>query len=314
MSTENTQATGTGDVSRTESFEAYEARFLANTSAVADEDQATEEEAEAESADKIASDSETDGDPEQDSDEETENEEQDGKPKGKGKGGFQRKIDKLTGKVKDLEAQLAAKPAGTATETKSEPPPAATFDKPKPKLDDFEDVEGFTEALTDWKLESKEFEKSQSAKQEAAKKEADSLIEAWNTRVAKAKGEHADYERVMKAASGIDISPAHQRIILESEHGAEIAYKLASDHAELKKFAGMSPLAAAKHLGKLEAALPSSATTAQTQKTSSRAPAPPRTVNARGANVAVDPTDPALAADYEKWERARNAQLRKRRG
>jgi hypothetical protein len=117
----------------------------------------------------------------------------------------------------------------------------------------------------------------------------------------------------MQEASDIQISPAHQRLFLESEHGAAIAYDLAKDHAELKKFAAMPPLAAARYFGKLEAAVGDAP--AQTKKpTATRAPRPPATVGSRGAVRSADPTDEALANDYSAWEAARNAQLRKRRG
>ena len=141
MANDNTPATGSPEVSPEESFEQYEARFLAKS---------TEEPSDAapvKDARKTVSESETEEDtePEADNDASDDEEaEEEDKPK-KSKGGFQRRIDKLSGRIKDLESQLAAKPAGAATTETEAPAATNAFHVPKPKLEDFDSIEAFTD-------------------------------------------------------------------------------------------------------------------------------------------------------------------------
>lgn len=306
---------GVGEAARDESYEAYEARFLAGDTADGKEPEPSDATGSAEEQDsKTAVDSETADDNEQDDDEP---QEPGDKPK-KGKGGFQRKIDKLNGRIHELETQLAGTPtkvvpAVQPTETVIAPP--AVADTAKPKLEDFDSIEQWGEALTDWKLEAKDRERTAAAQQEAAQREAQALIGAWNNRVTAAKAAHPEYDRVIESVKDVSIPAAQQRLIIQSEHGAEIAFALASDPEQLKKFAAMNdPIQAAKYFGALEGALeaklsPQSARNTDTPAT--RAPRPPSQVGARGS-AAVDPFDPAAGDDYTRWERARNAQLHKR--
>ncbi len=307
MTSEQTPATGTGEVSADESYAAYEARFQAERGGDSADPSDVAEPVE-DPADKTASESETEDDTDE---QEPEGESKDGGTgeRPKGKGGFQRKIDKLTGKIKELESKLAGAPAATSSESKDAKPELPKFEKPKPQLEDFDSIDEHTDALVDWKLEKAAFDKESTAKQNQAKAEATALIEKYQQGVSAAKKVHADYDRVMEAAKGVPIGPAHQRAILESEHGASIAYDLAKNSEELKKFAQMSPLAAARYIGKLEAALSGAPTRKPPHSTS--APRPPAHVGTRGAAVASDINDPAVANDYGAWERVRIAQLRK---
>lgn len=220
------------------------------------------------------------------------------------KGGFQRKIDRQQREIDDLKRQLAEKPAGTAAEKQPEAAPAQPklpeFAKPKPKLDDFESVESFTEALTDWKLEKSEFDKTQAAKAEAARSETQKAVDGWNSRKAAFVENHPDYDDVIDEVSDVKLTPAHQRILLEHEHGPELAYQLAQDREQLEKFAAMHPLRAAALVGKLGAAL-STEEAPQTQDKVSNAPRPIRTVNTRqSASAAKFDVAKASLAEYRQ--------------
>lgn len=225
-----------------------------------------------------------------------ENTEQSGEPAGDGKpakkGGFQRKIERLEREKKELEERLAAQAAGKDPKAEEKPaaqpaPELPKFDKPKPKLEDFDSIEAFTDALTDWKADEREWKRTQADEQAKQQKEAQTVLDRWNQRKAEVQKQHADYDEVLEEVSDVKLSPAHQRIFLESEHGPELAYALAQDREALEKFAGMSPLAAARYLGKLEASLTTESAPEPETKVSS-APRPMKPIGSSRATVSLD--------------------------
>jgi len=223
---------------------------------------------------------------------EEKSEETKSKPK---KGGFQRKIEQKDREIADLRKQLAERSAAPASETKTEaaPAPAPAYDKPKPKMDDFDSIEEFTEALTDWKADEREWKGKLAAQQQA-------VLRDWTARKEAAQQAHADYDDVLEAAANVMLPPAHQRLFLESEQGAELAYQLARDPKELQKFAAMDPLQAARYFGKLEAQY-SSSDTPEAETRTSKAPKPIRPVGARSSGSAAPADLSKLSlADYRR--------------
>lgn len=234
-----------------------------------------------------------------------------GEEKPKKKGGFQRKLEQKDREIDDLRRQLADKSAGKPEGQKPSetPAPAAQlpeFAKPKPKLEDFDSVEEHTDALTDWKLEKRDHDKAARVAAERAQTEARTLIEAWTKRETAAKESHADYDDVLKLVAEIKLSPAHQVLFLESEAGAEIAYQLATNPDELKKFAALSPTAAARMFGRLEVSHEGTVAAPQQSETRvSNAPKPPRTLSGRTAGVAAK-LDPSKLSNAE-YRKARES-------
>jgi len=227
-------------------------------------------------------------------------------PKPAKKGGFQKTIERQKREIEELKAKLAGDPAAQKPDAKAEPAPELpTYEKAKPRIEDFESIEQFAEALTDWKLDKKDFEREQSERQAKARTEASEAVKLWNQRKAEAQKQHSDYDEVLAEADDVRLSPAHQRLFLESEHGPELAYALASDREALEKFAAMHPLAAARWLGKLEASLEPKAEDAPKPETKvSSAPKPVRSVGGRaGGSASLDLSKLSLA-DYR---RARDA-------
>jgi hypothetical protein len=211
------------------------------------------------------------------------------------KGGYQRKLEQREREIADLKKQLAERSAAPASEAKQEStPPASTFDqtKPKPKMDEFDSIEEFTEALTDWKADERDFKRNIEAQQKQ-------VLDAWNARRQAAQEAHADYEKVLSAASDVMLSPAHQRLFLESEAGAELAYQLAKDPSELKQFAAMDPLKAARLFGKLEAQF-SSDSSDTTETRTSKAPKPIRPIGGRNAGSSLPDLSKVSLGDYRR--------------
>lgn len=161
----------------------------------------------------------------------------------------QKRIDKLTAKNyqlseeaeaarkenRDLAARLERleKIAEQATKgTTTEPAKASEFSKPRPQSKDFDDYDKYTEALTDWKLEEKEFNKEQESKKtQAATAEArqKETFDAYNKAVSAARGEHEDFDEVVGREDLLVPMVVQAAIVGMRGQGPEVAYQLASD-------------------------------------------------------------------------------------
>jgi hypothetical protein len=226
------------------------------------------------------------------------------------KGGFQRTIERLNRENAELKQKLAGQPpAGESEEQEPAPaeeaaPALPQFSKPKPTLEQFESLEAFTEAITDWKLEKRDFDSQQASAQSAARAEADQLTSDWNTRKEATKSRHADYDDVIAAVDSVKLHPVQQRAIMESELGPELAYALASDPEELQRIVRLPPLAFARELGKLEAKLASELPgepAPEPEAKVSSAPRPIRPVrSAQGAAAGVVDVKNISLGDYRR--------------
>lgn len=243
--------------------------------------------------------------------EESDSDEQPGAEQPKRKGGFQRRIDKLTREKRELEARIAALEAKLAGGTGKTPagedheptPPGEAPGKPKPE--DFDTYEAYTEALTDWKLEQRERER---ARQEAERR----VFERWLQRIEAARQAHPDFDEVVD--SDTPVSAAMQQAILESDLGAEIAYWLGKHRAEAERISQLPPIAAIREIGRIEASLSQAEPSPKPKAPITRAPKPVTPVSGGKAGGVSDPYDPSLAEDYAAWERARRAELKRRLG
>lgn len=193
-------------------------------------------------------------------------------PEPKKKGGWQRTIEKQKRQIEELQRQVAGKaPADTPVAKPAEAPAAASraeqsgaeaksdtpadgpvFDKPKPRLEDFEGIDGFTEAMADWKYEKRAFDARAQDEKAAADRENQKRVSDWNTRKAAAQAAHDDYDDVIAGVASIQLTKPQQFTLLDSEHGPELAYKLAQNPEKLQQLVRLSPLAFARAIGKLE--------------------------------------------------------------
>jgi hypothetical protein len=165
----------------------------------------------------------------------------------------QREAEARTAEL-EVELELAKKPESRPAEVKPAPPVET---KGKPLAKDFETYEAFNEALVDWKLEAKEQIRTKAESDRRAADAAAAIGTAWNERFEAAKANPAmpDFEERYSEASTMPISRAMHETIIESEHGPELAYHLATHPDEAARIAKLSPLAAARELGKIEAAI-----------------------------------------------------------
>lgn len=199
-------------------------------------------------------------------------------PKGghKRQGGYQRRIERLQRQNQMLLDQLQR---GTSTPTGA----------PKEKTAEEKAAEQFQQ-LVDRRIAERD-----------AERQAKSQIESFANRAVEVRAKHEDWDDVI---SGIDIpsnSPLGQAI-LSSDHGPELMYQLGSDPAELARLSSLSPFAAARELGKMEAKI--AATTATTKTVTKRPPVPPSSTKGAPSAATRDISTLPLA-EYKAAQRKR---------
>lgn len=248
------------------------------------------------------------------SDEEADSKDSDGKKAGK-KGGFQRRIDKLNARVSERERELeywkaqASKGAGDekVKETKT-----ATPAEGKPNPDDFDTHADYIEALTDWKTEAKFSARELKAEQAKIQDAQNAVMQKHSDRVKAFSESHRDFSELLENVDEIAVSPAVQELIISSDHGPALMYELAKNPAEFERINSLTPLQAAKELGRLETKLSSkdsSGNRVEAKRTTS-APKPMSPLGTGKGAVAKSISDPNLS--FSDYERMRHEQMKRR--
>jgi hypothetical protein len=182
--------------------------------------------------------------------------------------------------------------------TAPQPAAAGTQEAPKPKFSDYNDIETYTEALTDWKMESKLQATMQQRDKQTAQK---TLEQSYNTRVQEYVKVKPDFADVL-SSSDLQISQPVTELIFESDVGPAIAYYLAENEEETERINRLSPARQLAEIGKLEAKL--AAPVAKEKKKVSQAPAPVKPVQGGAPVSAKSLDDPNISS--EDWIKLRN--------
>jgi len=164
------------------------------------------------------------------------------------------------------------------------PAPAQTTGRPT--IDQFETYDDYIDALTDWKVDQKVKSTREEATRTNAQKKRDARISKFNDRVTEAAEEDPDILEYFQDDT-LPVTDAMGEIVLESEVGPQLLKYLGENRKEATRISKLSPLAAAKELGKIEDKI-LNRTTVEAKKIS-QAPAPISKVNPRGK--VTDPTD-----------------------
>jgi hypothetical protein len=230
---------------------------------------------------------------------EIEDEEEEALPKG-----LKKRFRKLTGKIRDLETQLASKPAAAAAPAAEVKPAAATPPATKPKAESFPTYEEFIEALTNWGADQRELKKAAAETTKRTEAAAKTQQSEWLARVAEAKERHDDWSEVVDKAVDVPITGAMQQTILEMDRGPDVVHFLASNKDEAKRISKLTPSQQARALGKIEDALdpldddqPEPKTPAVT-----KAPKPARTLTGSSGSDAGKEPDPKNFTAWSKWK------------
>lgn len=197
--------------------------------------------------------------------------------------------EELRTRVADLEHQLAV-----ADRSK----PASDELGPKPDRAKYEDEAEYQADLAAWKVEERIIERQNKAHatttSNARSDAAAAKMELFKERAMALKDSHPDIEKVFTDQS-LPMSAAMAETLMESEKGPEVAHYLLSHREAAQRIKEMSPLAAARELGRIEAtlALPKS-------RTQTNAPPPPSTVSGAVRGPAKDPNKMSQA-EYVQW-------------
>ena len=149
----------------------------------------------------------------------------------------------------------------------------------------------------------------------AAEKTVTTKLSEWEHRQAQARASQSFKQREAEFAATVDdyadkvydpsvpISSAMAEVIAESDIGPKLAYHLADNRDLAARIAAMSPVQAARELGKIEAKL-----AAPASKPVSKAPPPPPKIASAEGEVDKDPDKMPV----DEWVRWREKQLKTR--
>lgn len=176
---------------------------------------------------------------------------------------------------------------------------------PAPTREQFRDFEEWQAALAAHTVMSKmtardeariekQVQEREAAQMQAAQKAKQALAEQWVDQVADARGRYADFDQVAFTAP---ISDGVAEMVAQSEIGADLAYYLGKNRDTALRISQLSPVEAARELGRLEATLSRPRPPTQTQ-----APDPITPVRPKATGV-KDPAKMTME-EYRKWREA----------
>ncbi len=202
----------------------------------------------------------------------------------KKKHGLQERIDEMTREKYDaireadsLRRELDALRNPQARTDEAKPTQAATTED-RPKLEDFDyDPEAFYDALAKWRVDAELASRESKAEQRKQQETAAERAQSFKDRESAFAAEHADYYDVAYTAP-VNYSEAMLEAIRDSDVAPAIAYHLANNLEDAAEISRMSPLGAAKAIGRIEAQLSAPA---------ERRPVQPKSVTKASAPVAT---------------------------
>lgn len=142
---------------------------------------------------------------------------------------------------------------------------------------EYETDEEYQRAIFRAELREVERERARREQEAAAKRAQEERQRLWEARAEEARARIPDFEQVAYS-SKVPYSQSMVQLVQESDQGPEIAYHLGKNPHEADRIARLSPLAAAREIGRLENRF-----AATTPKKVSNAPPPPKTISGQGA-------------------------------
>jgi len=164
---------------------------------------------------------------------------------------------------------------------------------------EYETDEEYQRALIRAELTEAERARARREQEAAAKRAQEERQRLWEARADEAKARIPDFEQVAYSQS-VPYSQSMLQIVQESEQGPEIAYHLGKNPHEADRIARLSPLEAAREIGRLESRFAASA-----PKKVSTAPTPPKTISGQGAQEEKTPEQMSYD-EYKKWANSRS--------
>ena len=201
----------------------------------------------------------------------------------------------------ELEQRLAA------LEQQRQPQQQSYVDQ-EPQPRQFNDAFEYAKALAEFSTEKALAERDRQVAQQREQEAQQKIIQSWAQKVQEAKAELPDFDDLV-ASSDVVVNNAVRDAILESDVGPKILYHLAENNDLAKKIASLSPNAALREIGKLEARFEVNPETKQTTPVvRSKAPAPIQPI--RGGQGKADvpiSADGEFHGSYQAWKAARKS-------
>ena len=211
--------------------------------------------------------------------------------------GVQKRIDRLTQEKYRLRAELDF----LRSQQPQQAQPAQQAQQPSqaPKLEQYNSIEEYLDALADHKASQKfdHLAKEREAKESQTRQQQEvaKLHESYTKQTEQARQAYGDFDDVVQDPD-LPISQAMAEAIMRSTNGADVAYYLGKNPDQAARIASLDPFSAAVEIGRIAATV----VRPQPRKASS-APPPIQPVGARATPV----TDPAKWSDAE-WYAQRN--------
>lgn len=218
--------------------------------------------------------------------------------------GVQKRIDRLTQEKYRLRAELDF----LRSQQPQQAQPAQQAQQPSqaPKLEQYNSIEEYLDALADHKASQKfdHLAKEREAKESQTRQQQEvaKLHESYTKQTEQARQAYSDFDDVVQDPD-LPISQAMAEAIMRSTNGADVAYYLGKNPDQAARIASLDPFSAAVEIGRIAATV----VRPQPRKTSN-APPPIQPVGARATPV-TDP-DKMSTEDWLKW---RNDQLKNKR-
>ena len=220
--------------------------------------------------------------------------------------GVQARIDELTREKYEREREAAYwRSLALQGQQQTEQPKAA--EKPQPEK--FQDYAQYVEALAEWKADEKVraalAERDQRAAEEAQQRAVQAKAQTFAERAVQVRQQIPDFDEVVGAA---DVQvPAHvTEVLLESDFGPQLAYHLAKNPDEAARISRLSPTAAARELGRLEARFERPAAPVEQKPVTTKAPPPMKSVQGSAQPGVKDPSRMSMD-EYRAWRKSQGA-------
>ena len=146
--------------------------------------------------------------------------------------------EQLEARLRDLEGREASKQE-----------PKANV---KPRPEQFNDAFEYAEALAEWTAEKAINDRQEAENKAKDQEKRDKAIKTWTKRVEEFKSTVSDFDDMVQS-SDVTVSDDVRDAIIDSEFGPQILYALAENDKIANKLNELSPAAAMREIGKLEA-------------------------------------------------------------
>lgn len=215
------------------------------------------------------------------------------------------------------KAKAAQEKADTAERERNElknkyEPPKPQEIGPEPLESQFSNSHEFKLAFRDWVADSTRKQDAIQQAQARAEQERAQIAKTWDEKLAKARTEIPDYDKILTEASSVMISNDCRDAIFECDNGPEIFIHLAQNPDEAKAIGEMRLDRMHRAIGKLDASLNKGEQKAAPKGTSiaeiSKAPAPISPLKGASAplNSALD-QDGTFHGSFEEYKKYRAA-------